>query len=146
MSAYRRQALLDAPVESIWELVGDPARHPEWWPRVVEVTGQRFEQGDQYVQVTKTWFGNAETNFAVDRLEQLREIRIHCTASGTYAHWLLTEAQGGTFVDVELGIEPTALKYKVFDGLGGRLFYRGWLEQSLESLRNACTSVQVASP
>src|SRR5262245_18460850 len=48
MSAYRQQALLDAPLEEVWPLVGTPARHPEWWPRVIEVRGERFEQGDEY--------------------------------------------------------------------------------------------------
>ena len=37
MSAYRQQALIDVPLATVWELVRDPNRHPEWWPRVVKV-------------------------------------------------------------------------------------------------------------
>ena len=34
MSAYRQQALIDVPITTVWGLVSDPNRHPEWWPRV----------------------------------------------------------------------------------------------------------------
>jgi hypothetical protein len=53
MSAYRRQAHLDASLEVVWGFVGTPSRYPEWWPRVVEVRGERFEEGDEYAQVTR---------------------------------------------------------------------------------------------
>ena len=53
MSVARRQALINAPPSKIWELVGDPRHHPEWWPRVVEVRGERFDEGDNYAQVTR---------------------------------------------------------------------------------------------
>jgi uncharacterized protein YndB with AHSA1/START domain len=29
-----QQTFIDAPVERVWELVGDPNRHPEWWPEM----------------------------------------------------------------------------------------------------------------
>jgi uncharacterized protein YndB with AHSA1/START domain len=137
MSAHRRQALLDAPVELIWELVGNPIRHPEWWPRVIEVQGQRFEEGDDYVQVSRSAVGKVETKFRVERLDELREIRMRCLQSGTYAHWLLTGAQGGTFVELELGMQPEGLSNRVFDKTAGRLYFRRWAEQSLDALRES---------
>ena len=33
----------------------------------------------------------------------MHELKMKCQASGFYAHWLLTEAQDGTFTEVELG-------------------------------------------
>src|SRR5918996_3577150 len=39
MSAHRQHAHLDAPLETVWGLVGSPNRYPEWWPRVIEVRG-----------------------------------------------------------------------------------------------------------
>jgi uncharacterized protein YndB with AHSA1/START domain len=53
MSVHRQQAHLDAPVEEVWSLVGVPSRYPEWWPRVIEVRNERFDEGDEYVQVTR---------------------------------------------------------------------------------------------
>ena len=46
--------MLDAPVERVWELIGDVRRHPEWWPRVEEVEADILEEGATYRQVTKS--------------------------------------------------------------------------------------------
>jgi hypothetical protein len=137
MSSVHRQALIDAPLESIWELVGNPARHPEWWPRVIEVKGERFEGGDEYAQITKSGTRRIETRFVVERREELREIRLHCMHTHAYADWVLTSAQGGTFVDLELGMQPEKLKDRVFDATIGSIYFRRWAEQSLDGLRSA---------
>ena len=142
MSACHRQAQLEAPVERIWELVGNPDRHPEWWPRVIEVHGERFEVDDEYVQVTKTPFGGQErTTFAIERLDDLREVRMRCLRSGMYAHFQLTPAQNGTFVDLEMGMEPQTLPNRLFDGVVGKPYFRRWAEQSLDALRGASSPV-----
>jgi hypothetical protein len=134
LSAYRQQAHLDAPLGAVWSLVGTPTRYPEWWPRVVEVRGERFEEGDEYVQVTREPTGIVQSNFLVERSLDLREIRMSCQLTGAYAHWLLTPAQGGTFVELEMGMEPKRLGYRLFDATMGRRYFRSWSEQSLEAL------------
>ena len=139
MSAIKRQAVINAPVEEVWSLVGDPRRHPEWFPRVVEVNGQRIEEGQQYAQITKQGRGTIETEFMIERLDNLREIRFACQHSGMYAHWLLTDAQGDTFVDVEMGMQPKSTGPKVFDAVLGRVYFRRWLDQSLDALRDRLT-------
>jgi hypothetical protein len=137
MSVARRQALIHAPTTIIWELVGNPERHPEWWPRVVEVKGERFEEGSTYAQVTKAPVGNVETKFKIERMDDLHEIQMRCMNKGTYSRWLLTEAQGNTFVDVEFGMDPLGLSNRIFDTAFGRLYFRRWLEQSLDALEQA---------
>ena len=131
--------MIEAPVDSIWDLVGNPTRHPEWWPRMIEVDGEHFEQGDEYVLVSRGPVGKAKTPFLVERLDDLREIRIKCQVSGTYAHWLLTEARGGTFVDLEMGIQPKALQFKAFDKTMAPRYFRRWAEQSIEALGEAAS-------
>jgi uncharacterized protein YndB with AHSA1/START domain len=140
MSVCRRQALIKAPPPRVWELVGNPMRHPEWWPRVIEVRGERFDEGSRYAQVTKSPTGKGETTFEVERLEDLREVQLRCTETGTYARWLLTEAQGNTFVDVEFGMDPATLGNRLFDSAFGRLYFRRWLEQSIDALERAAES------
>jgi hypothetical protein len=54
MSTFREQAMIDTPVERIWELVGDPNRHPEWWPRVVEADCEDLTEGRIYRQVMRS--------------------------------------------------------------------------------------------
>ena len=137
MSAYRRQALLDAPLETAWDLVATPSRYPSWWPRVIEVRGERFAEGDEYVQVTRDPGRSVQSSFLIERRDDLREIRMSCQLSGTYAHWVLTPAQDGTFVELELGMEPKRLSDRFMDLTWGRLFFRRWSERSLDGLREA---------
>jgi hypothetical protein len=137
MSAYRRQAHLDAPLEVVWGLVGTPSRHPEWWPRVVEVRGERFEEGDEYAQVISNPRGNVESTFLLERRDDLREIRMRCSLTGMYADWVLTPAQGGTFVELTMGLDPKRFGDRVFDLALGKLYFRRWSEQSLDALGQA---------
>ena len=129
MSSHRQQAQLDAPLGEVWALIGNPKRYPEWWPKVVEVRGERFEEGEEYVQVTQDPRRRIESS--------LREIRMSCQLTGAYAHWLVTESQGGTFVDLEMGMQPKRLGDRLFDATVGRRYFRGWSERSLEGLREA---------
>jgi Polyketide cyclase / dehydrase and lipid transport len=141
MSGHREQAHLEAPVDLVWELVATPTRHPEWWPRVLEVQGERFEQGDEYAQVTRTpWGSKATTNFLLERRENLRQVRLRCVATGMYADWLLTPAQGGTFVELEMGMDPKQLSDRVFDAAMGRAYFRRWATGSIDGLRDAVES------
>jgi hypothetical protein len=137
MSVARSQALIHAPPPEIWELVGNPRRHPEWWPRVIEVRGETFEEGNQYVQVTRDPMRNVKTVMALDKVEDLRAINLHCTMTGTYAHWLLTEAQGDTFVEVEFGMEPIRFVDKILDATIAKPYFERWISQSLQGLEQA---------
>ena len=137
MSTCRQQALIDGSVESIWKLLGDPRRHPEWWPRVIEVSGERFDEGDTYAQVTRSPTGRQRTILSVEQLEDLREIHMRCTDTGMYAHWWLTEARDATFVEAEMGMDPHGVTNRLFDATLGRAYFRRWLEQSVDSLREA---------
>jgi uncharacterized protein YndB with AHSA1/START domain len=137
MSCCRLQAQVDVPPEALWELVGNVERHPEWWPRVMNVHCEGLEEGCSYRQVFKSPMGVIETDVSIERLEGCHELTLRCLDTGTYAHWLLTEAQGGTFVDVEFGIDPQTMRTRVFDVVAGRRYFRNWLEQSIEGLRTA---------
>ncbi|MGH2978507.1 MAG: SRPBCC family protein [Solirubrobacterales bacterium] len=137
MSVARRQAQIDAPVEAIWDLVGNPNRYPEWWPRIIETQCEGLGEGCTYKHVSKGPVGVAAETILIERLEDCREVRIRCLDTGTYMCWQLMEVRNGTFVDVEFGMEPARLPHKVFDAVAGRRFYRTWLEQSVAALRAA---------
>ena len=107
MSEARQQAFIDAPVGVVWELLEDVDRHPEWWPRVLEVEcDEDFEPGCTYREVVQGPVGKDEMLLRVDRMEDCKELLIRCVNTGTFVHWLLTEAQDGTFVDARFGMEP----------------------------------------
>src|SRR6478672_19180 len=135
MASSRRQAMVDAPITVVWELIGDVNRHPEWWPRVEQVHCDLLEEGCTYRQVTKRPGGEIETSISVERLDDCSELRVRCLDTGTYACFMLSPAQGGTFVDAEMGVEPHGLE-KLF----ARPFVRRWLDQSIEGLRAAASA------
>jgi uncharacterized protein YndB with AHSA1/START domain len=135
MSDCRQQALIDAPVETVWALVRDVERHAEWWPRVVEVECEGLEEGCLYRQVMETPFGYQALDVKVDRLEELRELRIRCVNTGTFVDLALTPADSGTFVDARFGMDPQNVKMRVFDVVAGKRYFRRWLEQSLDAMQ-----------
>ena len=136
MASWRQQALIEAPVEEVWRLVADPTRYPEWGANVVAVTGEaEVKRDDTFRQRTKDFGMEQETTFQVEELEELREIKLRCQSSGYYSHWLLTEAQDNTFLDVEIGMEPIKLPYRVVDGTVGKRWYRSLVEDSLDGIR-----------
>lgn len=123
----------------MWGLVGVPSRYPEWWPRVVDVQRERFDAGDEFVQITHQPMREVQSNFLIERRDELREIRMSCQLTGMYADWLLTAAQGGTFMELELGMLPKRMAYRLFDATMGRRYFRSWAQQSLDSLRQAAS-------
>ena len=140
MTAYRAQAHLDASLDDVWALVGNPATYPEWWPVAVEIRGQTFEVGDAFTQVMEIAGRRLEYSRVIDRRDELKELSWHCPTTGGFQHWLLTDAQGGTFVDMEMGIHPPTLRYRLFNRTVGRRFIKQWAEDAIDGLRRALTS------
>jgi uncharacterized protein YndB with AHSA1/START domain len=115
-SPVKQQTLIKAPVTDVWELLADPARFPEWSGESIEVTGvpDKIEKGATYRQTSPGLLGMRQTTtFEVAELDELHEIKLQCRASGYYAHWLLTEARGDTFAEVEYGVEPRGLRQRL---------------------------------
>jgi uncharacterized protein YndB with AHSA1/START domain len=137
MSHARRQGFIDAPVERVWELVADVDRHPEWWPRVVDVECEGLEEGCTYRMVTQTPFGRDEMNVAVDALDECRNLSIRCINTGTFVRFGLTEAQSGTFLEGEMGMDPSSIGQRVFDAVAGRRYFTSWMNQTFVALERA---------
>ena len=138
MASLTQQAQIDAPLEVVWELVGNPNRHPEWWPTTLETECPDLEQGCTYRGVVKNPLGRAESHeLVVDRLENCREIAITCPEVGAFTRFELIESQGGTFVTAEFGAEPTSVGMRVFAKVAGKRYLRRWLTKSLEGLQRA---------
>ncbi|MGH2992100.1 MAG: SRPBCC family protein [Solirubrobacterales bacterium] len=135
MSDSRQQVWIDAPVEVVWDLVADINRHPEWWPRVVDVECEGLEEGCTYREVVQSPVGKEEMELEVERLEDCEELAIRCVNTGTFVQFALTEAQGGTFVHGRMGMDPQGVVYRMVDTIVGQRYFRAWLGDSLESMR-----------
>jgi uncharacterized protein YndB with AHSA1/START domain len=137
-----QQTFIDAPVQSVWDLIGDPNRHPQWWPEMLEVECADLRAGCRYRGVVKQFLGPEEHELVLARLEDCREVSIFCNDTGVTTRFLLTEAQGGTFVEGYFSVEPNTVGMKLLSALTGRRFLRGWLERSLANLKSAAERQQ----
>jgi uncharacterized protein YndB with AHSA1/START domain len=135
--ASRQQVHIDAAPEAIWELVGDPNRHPVWWPEMIEVECADLSEGCRYRGVVKGPFRAEEHELTIDRLDDCREVSIHCDGTGVTTRFVLTDAQGGTFVEGYFSIEPNSIGTTVVAAVAGRRLLRSWLEQSLANLKQS---------
>jgi Polyketide cyclase / dehydrase and lipid transport len=137
-----QQTHIDAPVARVWDLVGDPNHHPDWWPRMVDAECAALHEGCRYRGVVKGIIGTEEHELLVERLELetldgCREVSIFCEGTGVTTRFLLTEAQGGTFVEGRFAVDPASVGMRVLTAVSGRRFLRNWLESSLANLKTA---------
>ena len=137
MSDCRQQVWIDAPVNVVWDLIADVERHPEWWPKVVEVECEGLEEGCTFRQVEQTPFGKQEMRMHVERLAECRELAIRCLTTGTFVQFALADAQDGTFVDGRAGMDPNGVGHRIFDAVAGKRYFRAWLADSLKAMRGA---------
>ena len=143
MLVLRHQAFVPASVPRVWELIGHPERHPEWWPELVEVQGERFGRGCSYCHVTHDERGVNEMTLIVERVTELRELAVRCDENGLYMRWLLSDAQGGTLVDAEFGLDPekASTPPKDFEPEAAKTDLERWLRASLDGLVDAGRAV-----
>ena len=135
----RGHALIQAGVDDVWAVVGDPRTHPDWWPEVIDVqVPGGLEDGGEYVRVVKRYrfLDLVDNVWVAERLEHLREAHYRCTASGSYARFSLTPARGDTFVELETGLLPAGPGWKVYDSIG-RPGFKRWGQQLLDALPDA---------
>jgi uncharacterized protein YndB with AHSA1/START domain len=143
MTDCRQQAFINAPLDVVWRLASDPERQTEWWPDTItfQCIDGEFEQGCRVRNVQKRpWpMPELETTLEVESMIPGKELYIRCMDTGTYTRALLTEGQGGTFVEMEAGnqSDDASLGTKVQVAMAGRRLFRRWVEHALEGLRNA---------
>lgn len=75
MKVLNASAVIDAPAETVWKVIADTARYPEWNPFVVKLEGDLREGGR--VAVTVRAPGRKPVTFQarVHRLDPGRELR-----------------------------------------------------------------------
>ena len=69
-----------------------------------------------------------------EELEDMRELKMQCQVSGFYSHWRLTEAQGGTFTEVEMGVEEIEAKRGIQGRVIGALHTKNFLRRAAEGV------------
>jgi uncharacterized protein YndB with AHSA1/START domain len=149
VSAWHEQAVIDAPVEAVWELVSDPRRYPDWiGQQVLEVTGlPTVEKGATYEQLSRgPWGMKDRTTFVIDELDDMHEIRLRCTASGWYSRFVLTQAEGSTFADLEIGMDPTNVGYRAMGAMAGKRWHRRVAKETFDGIKRVLSPERSVSP
>ncbi len=105
MSSWRQQALIESPLDTVWALIGDPNRYPEWASEILEVTGLPTVEKDAVFRQVSEDRGETEVvNFRIEEFDEaIRTIQMRCLESRFYLRAALTEASGNTFVEMETG-------------------------------------------
>jgi hypothetical protein len=102
---------------------------------------EELHEGDSYARTAKTmpFVDAVDSIWVAERLEHLKEAQFRCTLSGAYAHFTLTPAQEDTYVELETGMDPTSLKWRVAKSVFG-LQYKRWGLDVLDALPGAIRS------
>ncbi len=150
MAECRQQAFINAPLDVVWGLAADPERQTEWWPDTItfECVDGDLEQGCRVRNVQKRpWpMPELETTLEVERMDPGHEMTIRCMDTGTYTRAVLTEGQGGTFVEMEAGSDPTSTGMRVQMAMMGNRIFKRWVEHALEKLRGAAEGAPAPEP
>lgn len=140
MSSWKQQALIEAPVKEVWDVLSDPVRGPDWDQDVLAVTGApvKIEKGSTFELTGRSPLGVSTTMFKVEEFDEMHELKMRCQRSGFYAHWLLTRARDGTFAELELGVqlapEPDD-EAQAVEAAYTKTYLRKAVEKTLDGLR-----------
>ena len=124
------------------ELLADG--QPIYYTGSHEGTDGNFEQGCHVRNIqSRPWpMSDLETTLEVDRMIPGKELTIRCMDTGTYCRSVLTEGQGGTFIEMEAGNDPKSLKVRLQVAAAGERMFRRWVEHALEKLRGAAEAAR----
>jgi Polyketide cyclase / dehydrase and lipid transport len=140
MASWKQQALIEAPVKDVWDVLSDPVRGPDWDQDVLAVTGApvKIEKGSTFELTGRSPLGVNTTSFKVEEFEEMHELKMRCQRSGFYAHWLLTRARDGTFTELELGVQLPPNpddEVRTVDAAYTKTYLRKAVEKTLDGLR-----------
>jgi polyketide cyclase/dehydrase/lipid transport protein len=140
MASWKQQALIEAPVKDVWDVLSDPVRGPDWDQDVLAVTGApvKIEKGSTFELTGRSPLGVNTTSFKVEEFDEMHELKMRCQRSGFYAHWLLTRARDGTFTELELGVQLPPNpddEVRTVDAAYTKTYLRKAAEKTLEGLR-----------
>ena len=118
MPTATRSRTFAAPLEDVWELIGDPHHLPRWWPRVARVEDV---EGGAFTEVMKTARGKVvRADFElVDSDERGRTLRWEQRLAGTPFGRLLSSAT--TTVSLQPAAEGTRVTIELRQTLTGFL-------------------------
>ena len=141
MPAARRSRVLAAPLQELWQTIGDPHHLPRWWPRVERVEDV---QDGAFTELMRTAKGKAvradfrllETDESAHSLtweQQLEGTPFARVLREARTRVSLEQAGGGTRVTIELEQKLTGF-FPRFGGFMVRRAAQATLDEALDGL------------
>jgi uncharacterized protein YndB with AHSA1/START domain len=141
MPTARRSRIIAAPVEQLWEVIGDPHHLPRWWPRVTRVEDV---EGNAFTEVMRTAKGKlVRADFQLVEADKgARSLKWEQRLEGTPFGRLLSSAEtsvsledadGGTSVTIELRQTLTGF-FPRFGGYMVRRAAAATIDEALDGL------------
>jgi uncharacterized protein YndB with AHSA1/START domain len=141
MPSASRSRVIVAPLEELWQTIGDPHHLPRWWPRVERV--EDVEDG-AFTELMRTAKGKAvradfrllETDAEGHSLtweQQLEGTPFARVLRESRTHVSLQQADGGTRVTIELQQKLSGF-FPRFGGFMVRRAAAGTLDEALDGL------------
>ncbi len=143
---YHTSALVEAPAETVWEVLTDVERMPEWTPSMTSV---RIVSGDGFGVGTKAEIRQPRMSpltWTVDAVTPLRHFRWSTTTGGVVTHgdhWVKPLANG-RHVQVEFEISHTGTLARLVGALTMRRTAR-YVDVELQGLKQASEAAYAAS-
>jgi uncharacterized protein YndB with AHSA1/START domain len=103
MPSFHDRALSSAPPEEVWKLLYDPARFPDWWAGLGSVEFDPALPGGAYTMYPEGYPDFPMAQLLESRREEGR-VTVSCLVSDLRFEWRLSEADGGTAIEVEVEI------------------------------------------
>jgi uncharacterized protein YndB with AHSA1/START domain len=141
MPTARRSRIIAAPVEQLWEVIGDPHHLPRWWPRVTRVEDV---EGNAFTEVMRTAKGKlVRADFQLVEADAgARSLKWEQRLEGTPFGRLLSSAEtsvsledagGATSVTIELRQTLTGF-FPRFGGYMVRRAAAATIDEALDGL------------
>ena len=140
MVSSSRQTFINAPANEVFDLLSDQDRQTEWWPdtEVFECEGETFKEGCKIRNVnSRPWpLGDLETTVELAKLVPGKEVMIRCLDTGTFTRAVVTDAQGGSFLECEAGNDPKNLGMRVMDATIGKRLFARWVDHAVDRIQS----------
>jgi len=100
MPSFHDTATSGAPPESVWKLLYDPSRFPDWWTGIGTVEAG----GDREYTMYPDGYPDFPMAQLLDTEQQQQRVTVSCLVSDLRFEWRLEPAGEGTLITVDVEI------------------------------------------
>jgi ribosome-associated toxin RatA of RatAB toxin-antitoxin module len=150
MSHLSTVLVVDAPAVTVFDIVADPTRSPEWQTLLAEmgdISGRPGGIGSSYVGFHKVAGRKLASRFVVTAAERPRILQVNGTTSGGWARWTTMIVGDGPACEIQVKLEyelPGEIVGSLFGMLTGNRIEREF-RRTYDNLKRRAETRSAAS-